>query len=341
VCINKVPAVVLQHYSICGVEQTSQGMFLFEKKPPPFGVISWARSAVKLEVGGPIFSQCFVEKLITEFCHGASLKEVQVGVIGIGSIGKSVATLVARKGAHVSFYDPSRRLQLSRSLREGITRLDSLEELMLRCDYVIGCSGREPFEGRWPLAHRPGVNLLSASGGDQEFGAIIRDLKKRPGFDVNSETLDITSAHGPSGRIRIAYHGYPYNFVSRSIEAVPTRIVQLETGGLLAALVQARLFLEACETGETQNTGIHRVSPEAQRFVYEKWLRTMMEHGVNITEKFAYDPSMLSAAQHEEWFATKSEPHPGKEYQPLRKIEETMTRLVRGGYLKAPRQAGT
>ena len=57
VCITNTPADVLKRYTLYGVEQTSQGTFLFERKPPPFGVVSWARSAVKLEIGGPIFSQ--------------------------------------------------------------------------------------------------------------------------------------------------------------------------------------------------------------------------------------------------------------------------------------------
>src|SRR5215813_10583941 len=57
-CITTVPPELLQRYSMCGVEQTSLGIFLFEEKPPPFAVISWARAAVKRELGGPIFSQC-------------------------------------------------------------------------------------------------------------------------------------------------------------------------------------------------------------------------------------------------------------------------------------------
>src|SRR5690349_10644318 len=63
VCITTVPREILHKYAVCGVEQTSQGVFLFEDHPPPFAVISWARSAVKLQIGGPIFSQCFIEKL--------------------------------------------------------------------------------------------------------------------------------------------------------------------------------------------------------------------------------------------------------------------------------------
>ena len=144
---------------------------------------------------------------------------------------------------------------------------------MVRCDYVVGCSGRNPFNHKWPLSHKPGIQLLSASGGDQEFGPIINDLKHRASLNVTPETWDLSSTDGPSGHIQIAYMGYPYNFVSRAIEAVPTRIVQLETGGLLASLVQANIYLDLCEAGQASNGGIHRVTTGAQRFVFERWLR--------------------------------------------------------------------
>jgi D-isomer specific 2-hydroxyacid dehydrogenase, NAD binding domain len=316
VCITSTPAEVLRRYTLYGVEQTSQGTFLFERKPPPFGVVSWARSAVKLEIGGPIFSQSFIDKFGTEFLHGASIAGAQVGIIGLGSIGKSVANLILRQGAEISFYDPNPVLKIP----------GYLDELMLQSDYVIGCSGRQPFARKWLLNHRPGINLLSASGGDQEFRAIIRDLKRKSGFRVNRATWDITSAHGPSGPIRIAYSGYPYNFVSRSLEAVPTHIVQLETGGLLAALVQARLCMGLVESGKTQNTGVQRVSPQAQCFVYQRWLSAMLAYKINISELFVYDAAMLSAAQHEQWFEQNSEPGGGGPSE----VEKMMIRFLRG-----------
>lgn len=326
VCITNTPADVLKRYTLYGVEQTSQGTFLFERKPPPFGVVSWARSAVKLEIGGPIFSQSFIDKFRTEFLHDASIAGAQVGIIGLGSIGKSVANLILRQGAEIFFYDPNRGLQVPDYLHGAINHVDSLDELMLQCDYVVGCSGRQPFAHKWPMKHRPGINLLSASGGDQEFRAIIRDLKRKPGFKVNPATWDITSAHGPSGPIHIAYSGYPYNFISRSLEAVQTRIVQLETGGLLAALIQARLCMELVESGKTQNSGVQRASPQAQCFVYERWLSAMRDYNIDINELFAYDAAMLSAAQHEPWFEQNSEPGASGPSD----IEKMLIRFLRG-----------
>src|SRR5262249_18808928 len=239
VCITSVPSEVLQRYTLCGVEQTSLGMFLFEEKPPPFAVMSWARAAVKLEIGGPIFSQWFIDRLHTEFLHGRTLQGEQLGVIGMGSIGRAVADRAVRQGNEVLYYDPNTDLRLPAPLRDRVTRVDSVADLMVGCDYVLGCSGRNPFKDKWPLKHRPGIKLLSASSGDQEFGPIIRDLKKKPHFKVASNTWDIYSEHGPSGPIHVAYLGYPYTFVSRGVEAVPTQVVQFDTGGLLTALVQA------------------------------------------------------------------------------------------------------
>ncbi len=308
VCIANTPREVLQRYALSGVEQTSQGIFLFKDKPPPYAVVSWARSAVKLQIGGPIFSQCFVEKLDTEFFRGRSIRGKQLGIIGMGSIGRALAKLAVRQDIRVLFYDPAPHVYVPASLHGTVTRTSSLEQLMITSDYVAGCSGRNPFKNQWPLRHRPGIKLFSVSTGDQEFGPVIDDLKARADFEVDPRTLNISSPHGPSGPIEIAYLGYPYTFASQAAEAVPTQIVQLETGGLLAALVQARLYLEACETCPEHNRDLHRVSPKAQRFVYETWLRTMKEQGVNVNELFGYDAELRKAARRDDWFTKHTEP---------------------------------
>jgi D-isomer specific 2-hydroxyacid dehydrogenase-like protein len=323
-CIANTPSKLLRRYSIGGVEQTSVGMFVFEEKPPAFAVTSWARAAVKLQIGGPIFSHCLLEKLNTEFLRGELPQNQEIGIIGMGSIGKGMADLAARDGHNLMFYDPNPNLETPQYLKNRVTRLDSLQQLMTHCDYVLGCSGRNPFKDKWPMKYRPGIKLFSGSSGDDEFGPIIRDLKGRANFKVASDTWDITCDDGPSGPILIAYHGYPYNFVSRGGEAVPTQIVQLETGGLLAGLMQTRSHLALYENGQAQNKGIQRMSPEAQRFVYETWLRTMRDQGINVRERYGYDPAVLRAAQHNRWFVDNSGPNPAGAFEPKSSIEVVM-----------------
>ena len=325
-CITNVPAEILQRYAVCGVEQTSQGMFHFEESPPPFAVISWARSAVKLHVGGPIFSQSFLNKLNTEHLRGQSLRGASVGIIGLGSIGRAAAKLMARQGANVLFCDP--HVHIPESLQGTITRAGSLEELMISCDYVAGCSGRSPFRREWPVRYRPGIKLFSASGGDHEFGPILDDLKQKPDFEVNPETWTVTSKHGPSGPIEIAYLGYPYNFVSRALEAVPTRVVQIETAGLLAALIQAHFYLQVCERRAKDNVGLHRVAPKAQHYVFDAWIRTMKDHGMDLGEVFGYEEQMLSAAQHENWFTENTDLAVSELNETVTAVEDLMTRFL-------------
>lgn len=327
-CITNAPPEVLQRYMVCGVEQTSQGIFLFEQNPPPFPVISWARSAIKLQIGGPIFSQCFLEKLNTNFLDGKSVRGETLGIIGLGSIGGALAKLAARQGFKVLFYDPLADVGGPSSSNAAIERVESLEALMTSCDYVVGCSGRKPFQNKWPMKHRPGIKLLSASGGDHEFGPIINDFKTKPHFEVDPDTWTISIKNGPSGPLQIAYLGYPYNFVSRALEAVPTQIVQLETGGLLAALVQACSYLRMDEAALPYNHGLRRVAPHAQRFVFEKWIQAMSEQGVKLTETFGYDEELLKAAQQDDWLAQHSDPseheHDGRAWT----TEELMKRFV-------------
>ena len=321
VCITSVPEEILERYSLCGVEQTSLGMFLFEEKPPPFAVMSWARAAIKLEIGGPLFSQCFIDRFNTEFLRHRPLRGEQLGVIGMGSIGRALTKLALRQGNEVLYYDPNPAIRFPP--KDKVTRLDSLEELMVRCDYVVGCSGRNPFKNKWPLNYKPGIKLLSASGGDQEFGPIINDLKQRSGLSIAPDTWDLNSWNGPAGHIQIAYKGYPYNFVSRAIEAVPTRIVQLETGGLLAALVQASMYIDLCEIGQASNCGLHRVSVRAQRFVFDKWLQAMADHKIDLVELFGYDSAVFYEAKYDDWVAEKSDAHI---VHPM--LEEKMNRLL-------------
>jgi hypothetical protein len=327
-CVVNIPPDLLSRYPVAGVEQTSLGMFLFEVKPPPFAVFTWARSAVKLQIGGHMFSYCFIDRLKAEFLRGKSLNGAEVGIIGLGSIGRSLADLASNRGNSVAFYDPAPDLKVPHYLGRRITRVDSLEELMLRSDYVFGSSGRNPFAGKWPMAHRPGVKLFSGSGGDQEFGPIIRYLRQRPSFKISPHTLDITSDDGPSGPIRIAYMGFPYNFVSRAESAVPTPIVQLETGGLLSGMIQARSYLELVEGGHEPDARIHRVSPDAQAFVYDMWLRAMENRGIDIRDLYGYDTALLAATQRNGWLADHTEPRLDASSGSGDRVEEMMRSIL-------------
>ena len=331
-CVTNIPPELLSSYALAGVEQTSMGMVLFEQHPPPFAVFSWARSAVKLQIGGHLFSHRLIDRLQTEFLRGKALTGADVAIIGLGSIGRSLADIAEQQGNRVMFYDPDPDLRVPHYLRGRLTRLYSLEELMLRCEYVFGSSGRNPFKDRWPMAHRPDIKLFSGSGSDQEFKPIIRFLRQHPGFKVAPDTWDITSDAGPSGAIRVAYLGFPYNFVSRSETAVPTPIVQLETAGLLTGLIQARGYLELIGDGHAPDVRTHRVSPDAQGFVYDLWRRAMNDRGIDIRSIYGYDAALLAATQRNDWFEEHTEPRSFAGRGSEDRVEEMMRSMLYADY---------
>src|SRR5215213_10041720 len=88
-CVTNAPPELLQTYLFAGVEQTSRGIFIFEHKPPPFAVFSWARAAVKLQIGGNLFSHLLIERLRDQYLGGKPLRGLEIGIVGLGSIGRA------------------------------------------------------------------------------------------------------------------------------------------------------------------------------------------------------------------------------------------------------------
>jgi hypothetical protein len=78
------------------------------------------------------------------------------------------------------------------------------------------------------------------------------------------------------------------------------------------------------------------VSPKAQRFVYERWIRAMKDQMVDITDRFDYDPDLLKAAQHDDWFIENTEPRPTGIYTPVKAVEELMDQFIcQGRFVRA------
>jgi hypothetical protein len=97
---------------------------------------------------------------------------------------------------------------------------------------------------------------------------------------------------------------------------------------LLAGLIQARTYLTLVEQGYERNAGIHRISPEAQRFVFETWLSAMKDHGIDVREIYGYDPAVLEAAKRDSWFADHSEPCFRRHNGSISRLEAFMSRMM-------------
>ena len=100
--------------------------------------------------------------------------------------------------------------------------------------------------------------------------------------------------------------------------------MQLETAGLLAGLIEARIYLESVEEDHEQDTRIHRVSPDAQKFIYEAWQLALKNRGIDIRELYGYDPALLAATQCTDWLADNSEPRSPLNTASVQRVENAI-----------------
>jgi len=54
----------------------------------------------------------------------------------------------------------------------------------------------------------------------------------------------------------------------------------------------------------------------------------MKERMIDITDRFDYDPDLLSAMQYDDWFVENTEPRPGEHYRPVESVERLMDQFV-------------
>lgn len=81
------------------------------------------------------------------------------------------------------------------------------------------------------------------------------------------------------------------------------------------------------------------MSPKAQRFVYERWARTMKDRRIDVMDRCGYDPHLLSAVQHDDWFIQTTEPHPNEHYTPVKSVENLMEQFVSSTRLEVESEA--
>jgi hypothetical protein len=108
---------------------------------------------------------------------------------------------------------------------------------------------------------------------------------------------------------------------------VPTSVVQIETAGLLASLIQARTHLRFWEDGRARNCGVQRTSAEAQRFIFETWSSVMKRKQIDLAQVYGYHPGLLEAARERGWFVKNSQPALSLS-DPNWVTEAAMTRMI-------------
>jgi len=263
-CIAAVPSRLHRPMkNIVGVEQTTSGLRLPVEIQCP--VIEVASSAAKRLIEPPMIADAVAQRMRKFLLHRTRTVPLQVGVVGLGNIGRAVARMLRCEGHAVSVYDIAKL-----SIPEGTRPACDLGELFRTCSYIFGCTGVDILES--PTAKlgtlQGAKTLASCSSGDREFRSLLIHAGK-VGREANRNplgTIRIRDERGPA-EINILRGGFPFNF-DGSHDSVPSHDIQLTRGLLLGALIQA----VACQ--HLGGDGSHyreMLDPALQRYVVQSW----------------------------------------------------------------------
>lgn len=267
-CISMVPEEVHRLARVSAVEQTTSGV-TSNAKPRGFRVVEVATSAAKRFFESPMISRAIVRRL-------PPLDDtVRCGVIGLGNVGRCVASHLARGGHDIKVYDriPS-RMQVS----PGMLAVESVEQVARESDVLFGCTGDDVFAGRATIDWRDGkTTLVSCSSEDIEYRSLLT-TSADAGTLAEWSTVGVGAIENGLARIEILRGGFPFNF-DGSIESVPANEIQLTRALLLGGVLQAVLC-----GAERQDGGGRMLDPLLQRFVVREWVQAVRDCPVDVSQ---------------------------------------------------------
>lgn len=250
---HSIPWSRFEDIRICGVEQTQRGINRIQASSliiPP--IVSVATSGVKKILESNFIGISVVDQLdeIAVFTPG-----LKVGILGGGSIGRTIADQLYKREIPVTYYDPDKK-EIA-----GATRLSSMDVLLDSNDLIIGATGRDALKGT-PYERLKGRKILaSASSADVEFASLLKMA------DDTSEPFSsrkIKFSHGLT--IEILNGGYPINF-NRKKNSTPDEDIVLTRCLMYIGAMQAVNILE-----NEGNPGIYNLDKNSQKKLLERWI---------------------------------------------------------------------
>lgn len=231
-----------------GVEQTSSGY----RYPWKYPTILTCRSASKLFFESQIISRGIIRKL-----NSLNLPESSpVGIIGLGALGRQLATQLLKQGYQVL------ASEISFSPIAFKPYVVSLAELISKCNLILGCSGTDSLSSfDWESCSGYKI-FASCSSSDIEFKSL---------FIYANRTELYQTVRGAVGGVvfDILNGGYPVNFDRNREWERPDEII-LTRNLVLEGLLQASNAIGGCPKGIMQD-------PCAQLNIVHAWLESVPE----------------------------------------------------------------
>ncbi|HRA43277.1 MAG TPA: NAD(P)-binding domain-containing protein [Gammaproteobacteria bacterium] len=268
--LETMPNFLCFEYAMAGIEQTRGGLYSPAVNSLPFPLIEVASSAIKRHLESPLIVEAILKKLQTALGARADIHVKTVfGVIGNGAIGASVTPYLLERGYTVLAYDENKDA-FNGFLHKNLYRVQNVNALIDRADYILGCTGKDTLKGSSLLDNATHhQKFISCTSEDKEFYSLRKTMDTQSSIELNNRG-DIVYHSKMGAKITLVNGGFPVNF-DQSGESVPATDIQLTRALMLGACIQAGLAASKPEGGtEIALTQRIQLDAKLQRFVAQQ-----------------------------------------------------------------------
>jgi S-adenosylhomocysteine hydrolase len=264
--IKLMPQSISMQCNVVGLEKTTAGLMGPKNREFPLvPIINVAQCATKKTLESPLIAETIVKKLLPQLPKNP---DKVCGVIGYGSVGRAVATLLNSIYKRVIVYDPH---YLTHN-EANPWRACNLSELITDSDLIFGCTGQDLIPIELFKVTKKEKILISCSSEDKEFLGLlkeIQEIQKKDGVKINNPFQELEYISKQGAKVRILNGGFPINF-DHTGESVPAKDIQLTRALVLVGILQAKAF---CKKSHLLcKNGIFSLDPMAQSFIVKQWL---------------------------------------------------------------------
>jgi S-adenosylhomocysteine hydrolase len=232
--IKHKPAMVI------GIEQTRGGTNHPLFSGLPFPIIDIAGSFVKEKTEYPRVAE-IVALNIFELIHNQILKEIKsmpvIGIVGYGTMGKSVVRCLSQKSLSIIIYDNKKS---KRDDLDNVTYYDNLAVMIANADIIIGCTGKDITKKKSALASllysKRKKWLISTGSKDHEFNNLLTTIQnetKSLGY-IPDPFKNIFYENHVGESLEIIRGGFPVNFNNKAHSVLPVYIWPTRAAIMLA-----------------------------------------------------------------------------------------------------------
>jgi hypothetical protein len=262
---------------VVSVQQTASGVYR-EPRLSTMPKINVAYSAAKRRFESTVIAGGVVRKIDSlNICTGRKT----VGIVGLGSIGKAVASKLRQRAGTIVVYDKAH-------VTTDFEIAKKQSDLFRKVDFIFGCTGRNWVKlSAFDKADKE-IRYISCSSRDIEFKQLIQNRFARV---IDNKEFGVIELNGRKPQL-VENGGFPINFDREKEWEWPSEI------GLTRALMLAGILQAMCVHLPSNDWNI-QLSTAAQQHLVQSWLALCGKQ----PEDFGVAPADLSSLS---WWSSES-----------------------------------